>query len=60
MISAISIALVLILKRKLTQSQTTLKLEVEASTKKHDAGGKEIGNDDWREVAGFFLDTDYN
>ena len=46
LISAISIALVLILKRKLTQSQTTLKLEVEASTKKHDAGGKEIGNDD--------------
>jgi hypothetical protein len=46
LISAISIALVLILKRKMTQSQSTLKLEVEAYTKKRDAGGKEIGNDD--------------
>jgi len=46
-ISAISIALVLILKRKMTQSQSTLKkLEIESSTKKHDARGKEIGNDD--------------
>jgi MFS family permease len=47
LISAISIALVLILKRKMTQSQSTLKkLEIESSTKKHDARGKEIGNDD--------------
>jgi len=41
LISAISIVLVIILKRKLSQSRSSFKLEVEPSNKKQDASGQQ-------------------
>jgi type II secretory pathway component PulF len=46
LISAISITLVIILRRRITQSQSTLKLEMEASNMKQDARRDEVGKND--------------
>ena len=46
LISAISITLVIILRRRITHSQSTLKLEMEASNLKQDAGRDEVGKND--------------
>jgi len=46
LISAISITLVIILRRRITQSQSTLKLEMEASNKKQDVRRDEVGKND--------------
>src|SRR5712692_3048697 len=46
LISALSITLVIILRRRITQSQSTLKLEMEASNMKQDALRDEVGKND--------------
>ena len=47
LISVLSIALVIILRRRITQSQSTLrKLEMEATNKKQDARRDEVGKND--------------
>jgi MFS family permease len=46
LISAISITLVMILRRRITQSQSTLKLEMDASNMKQDPRRNEVGKND--------------
>jgi MFS family permease len=46
LISVLSITLVIILRRRITQSQSTLKLEMEASNMKQDVRRDEVGKND--------------